>query len=141
VGTAAAPAAAAAVVGGDFKAAFLAEIRRQKKFFHGTVVAQARRVDVERERVTFVFGPNHKALRVQLEQSRGWLETLASEIAGRKVTVIGLEGAAPTAPTRAAAGEPTEDRQTALKARALEDKGVQAMLDVFGAEIKNVEEM
>ena len=44
--------------------------------------------------MTFVFGPNHKALRVQLEQSRGWLETLASEIAGRKVTVIGLEGAA-----------------------------------------------
>jgi hypothetical protein len=137
----AAPAPAPAVVGGDFKEAFLAEIRRQKKFFHGTVVAQALRVDVERERVTFVFSPNHKALRVQLDQSRGWLETLASEIAGRKVTVIGLEGAAqPAAPVRSAAA-PTEDRQTALKARALEDKGVQAMLDVFGAEIKNVEEM
>jgi DNA polymerase III subunit gamma/tau len=144
VGTTAPPApapAAAALVGGNFKDAFLAEIRRQKKFFHGTVVAQALRVDVERDRVTFVFGPNHKALRVQLDQCRGWLETLASEIAGRKVTVIGLEGAVPAAPARAAAGEPTGDRQTVLKARALEDKGVQAMLDVFGAEIKNVEEM
>jgi DNA polymerase III subunit gamma/tau len=144
VGTAAAPTPAAAPaprVGGDFKDAFLAEIRRQKKFFHGTVVAQALRVDVERDRVTFVFAPNHKALRVQLDQSRGWLETLASAIAGRKVTVIGLEGSAPAAPARAAAPEPGEDRQTALKARALEDKGVQAMLDVFGAEIKNVEEM
>jgi DNA polymerase-3 subunit gamma/tau len=134
--------AAAVVVGGDFKDAFLAEIRRQKKFFHGTVVAQALRIEVERDRVTFVFAPNHKALRVQLDQSRGWLETLASEIAGRKVTVIGLEGAVPvSAPANAPAGPPSADRQTALKARALEDKGVQAMLDVFGAEIKNVEEM
>jgi hypothetical protein len=59
------------------------------------------------------------------------------------MTVIGLEGGAPAAPARAAASEadPTGDRQTTLKARALEDKGVQAMLDVFGAEIKNVEEM
>jgi hypothetical protein len=129
------------VVGGGFRDAFLAEIKRQKKFFHGTVVAQALRVDAERDRVTFVFGPSHRALRVQLEQSRGWLETLASEIAGRKVTVIGLEGTAPAGPVRAAAAGPGEDRQTALKARALEDKGVQAMLDVFGAEIKNVEEM
>ena len=39
----AAGAGCGAVVGGDFKAAFLAEIRRQKKFFHGTVVAQALR--------------------------------------------------------------------------------------------------
>ncbi len=132
---------AATMVGGDFKDAFLAEVRRQKKFFYGTVVAQALKIDVERERVTFVFGPSHRALRVQLDQSRGWLEALASEIAGRKMTVIGLEGGA--APARAAATEadPTGNRQTTLKARALEDKGVQAMLDVFGAEIKNVEEM
>ena len=133
---------AAPMVGGDFKDAFLAEVRRQKKFFYGTVVAQALKIDVERERVTFVFGPSHRALRVQLDQSRAWLETLASEIAGRKVTVIGLEGTAPAA-ARAAGSEAdtTGDRQTTLKARALEDKGVQAMLDVFGAEIKNVEEM
>jgi DNA polymerase-3 subunit gamma/tau len=138
-----ASAPAATMVGGDFKDAFLAEVRRQKKFFYGTVVAQALKIDVERERVTFVFGPSHRALRVQLDQSRGWLEALASEIAGRKMTVIGLEGGAPAAPARAAATEadPTGDRQTTLKARALEDKGVQAMLDVFGAEIKNVEEM
>ena len=133
---------AAPMVGGDFKDAFLAEVRRQKKFFYGTVVAQALKIDVERERVTFVFGPSHRALRVQLDQSRAWLETLASEIAGRKVTVIGLEGTAPAAARAAASeGDTTGDRQTTLKARALEDKGVQAMLDVFGAEIKNVEEM
>jgi DNA polymerase III subunit gamma/tau len=145
VGTAAAPVPApppvAAMAGGGFKDAFLAEVRRQKKFFYGTVVAQAQRIDVERERVTFLFGPNHKALRAQLEQNRGWLEALASEIAGRKVTVLGLEGAAPTTAARVPAAAAGEDRQTTLKARALEDEGVQAMLDVFRAEIKNVEEM
>jgi DNA polymerase III subunit gamma/tau len=132
------------IVGGEFKEAFLAEVRRQKKFFHGTVIAQAQRIDVARDRVTFVFGPAHKTLRAQLEQSRPWLETLASEIAGRKVTVLGLEGAAPSAPSASGAdapAEPRQDRQTTLKARALENEGVQAMLEVFGAEIKNVEEM
>ena len=38
-----------------------------------------------------------------------------------------------------AAGAPDE-RKTELKQQALEDSGVQAMLDVFAAEIKDVEE-
>jgi DNA polymerase-3 subunit gamma/tau len=145
VGTSAPSAPAPPIVGGDFKEAFLAEVRRQKKFFHGTVIAQAQRIDVARDRVTFVFGPAHKTLRAQLEQSRPWLETLASEIAGRKVTVLGLEGSAPSPSsqgvTEAPAAESGSDREKTLKARALQNEGVQAMLEVFGAEIKNVEEM
>ena len=35
----------------------------------------------------------------------------------------------------------TPDRQQTLKERALSDTGVQTMLDVFAAEIKDVEEM
>jgi hypothetical protein len=135
-------AASAPIVGGDFKEAFLAEVRRQKKFFYGTVIAQAQRIDVARDRVTFVFGPAHKTLRAQLEQSRPWLETMASEIAGRKVTVLGLEGSAPSpGGAEAPTGESRSDREKTLKARALQNEGVQAMLEVFGAEIKNVEEM
>jgi hypothetical protein len=33
------------------------------------------------------------------------------------------------------------DKQSALKQKAMEDSGVQAMLDVFGTDIKEVEEM
>jgi DNA polymerase-3 subunit gamma/tau len=124
---------------GDFKDAFLAEIRRQKKFFHGTVVAQAQKIDVERDRVTFTFGPAHRTLRAQLEQNRAWLESVAADIAGRKVSVLGVEDSAPQAASGAAG--PQDDRRGALKARALENEGVQAMLDVFGAEIRDVEEM
>ena len=40
-----------------------------------------------------------------------------------------------------AAGGPDADRKAALKAQALADSGVQAMLEVFPAEIRDVEEM
>ncbi|HZB25756.1 MAG TPA: DNA polymerase III subunit gamma/tau [Vicinamibacterales bacterium] len=127
----------------EFKDAFLEEVRRQKKFFHGTVVAQAQRIDVEGERVNFVFAPQHRALRATLEQTRPLLETIATQLAGRRMTVAAVEGhAAPAARADAAAGaagaEP--ERQAALREQALADSGVQAMLDVFGGEIKEVEE-
>ena len=60
--------------------------------------------------------------------------------------MISAEGAA-VAPPRATPGSssapaapPVDDRQNALRQQALEDSGVQAMLDVFAAEIKDVEE-
>ncbi len=138
----------------QLKDAFLGEIRKVKKFFYGTVVAQAQRIEFEGDTVVFVFGPQHRALRVQLEQNRPWLEAAASQLAGRRMSVTAAEGmgaAAPVAargasgagggaaPAAAEAGGP--DRQQSLKDRALSDTGVQTMLDVFAAEIKDVEEM
>jgi DNA polymerase-3 subunit gamma/tau len=134
---------------GDFKDALLAEVRRTKKFFYNTVVAQAQKIEIAGERITFTFAPAHRVLRTQLEQSRSWLEPLAGQLAGRKITVVALEAngasgsAAPAAPPPAqeSSAPPPPDRQAALKAKALSDSGVQAMLDVFAAEIKEVEEM
>ena len=142
----------AAVEPAQLKEAFLSEVRRSKKFFFGTVVAQAQRIDLEADRFVFVFAPQHRALRVQLEQTRPWLETAASQLAGRKMTVSAAEGAAGAPPpSKSAAPAPdgrpdpeeaaSPDRQQALKERALSDAGVQTMLDVFAAEIKDVEEM
>ena len=135
----------------ELKAAFLDEIRKQKKFFHGTVVAQAQRIDLQSDAITFVFAPQHRALRVQFDQMRGWLEETATRLAGRKMNVVASEGpstadhrsapgAAPGDPSPAAAA-PGPDRTQELKERALADNGVQAMLDVFAAEIKDIEEM
>ena len=157
------PKAAVAGTGreGDFKETFLAEIRKQKKYFHGMVVAQAQRIDLVQDKVVFVFGPQHRALRAQLEQNRPWLEATASELAGRKIAVVSSEGqlsatdagsSAPLAgtgdsgPTQPAAADApgasgASDKKQALKERALSDAGVQTMLDVFAAEIKDVEEM
>jgi hypothetical protein len=130
----------------NLKDAFLAEVRKAKKFFHGTVVAQAQRIDIEGDRVVFAFAPQHRALRVQLEQMRTWLETLATDLAGRKMAVVGVEGTSAGPGAGAAAGKadaaaPAPDRQAALREQALADSGVQAMLDVFSAEIRDVEEM
>jgi hypothetical protein len=137
------------VASSEFKDAFLAEIRRQKKFFYGTVIAQAQRIDVDGDRVNVVFSPQHRAMRAQLEQTRPLLETIATQLAGRRMTVVALEGSAaggasavPDA-ARPAAGGPADratDRQAELREQALADSGVQTMLDVFAAEIREVEE-
>jgi DNA polymerase-3 subunit gamma/tau len=132
------------------KDSFLSEIRKAKKFFYGTVVAQAQRIEFEANKVVFVFGPQHRALRAQLEPNRLWLEAAASQLAGRKMSVAAAEGAAApgsSVSTKGAAaseggpGPDAGDHQQSLKERALSDTGVQTMLDVFAAEIKDVEEM
>src|SRR3954463_9222149 len=74
------------------KDTFLGEIRKAKKFFYGTVVAQAQKIEFDGDKVIFTFGPQHRALRVQLEQHRAWLESAASQLAGRKVAVVAAEG-------------------------------------------------
>jgi DNA polymerase-3 subunit gamma/tau len=145
---------------GDLKDKFLEEIRKQKKYFYGTVVAQAQRIDVVGDRIVFVFGAQHRALRTQLEQNRPWLEETASGLAGRKIAVVSGDGMAsgstsgsgrPASPVEAdhsgtSAASNTavatgDDPKQALKERALADAGVQTMLDVFVAEIKDIEEM
>ena len=128
-----------------FKEAFLDEVRKVKKFFYGTVIAQAQRIDVENDRVVFMFGPQHRPLKSQLEQQRPLLETIAGQLSGRKMSIVAAEGAPPP-PTRPGAGATApqaapDEKKAALREQALADSGVQAMLDVFAAEIKDVEEM
>ena len=150
---AAAPASAdtpslSAVDPSSLKESFLGEIRKSKKFFYGTVVAQAQKIEFEGNRAVFTFAPQHRTLRAQLEQNRAWLEAAASQLSGRKITIAAAEGTAAPGSTAAAASPDAPlqastavDRQQALKERALSDTGVQTMLDVFAAEIKDIEEM
>ena len=126
------------------KDALLAEIRSGKPFFYNTVVAQAQRIEVTDDRVTFTFLPTHRALREQFEQSRGWLESAAERVAGRRILVEAVqsasaaEGAQPAAPAAAPADS---GAKRDLKAEAMTSSAVQAVLDVFPAEISDVEEM
>jgi DNA polymerase III subunit gamma/tau len=125
----------------SLKDAFLEEIRKTKKFFYGTVIAQAQRIDVEADRIVLAFTPQHRALRQQFDQTRASLEELATKLAGRRMAVVGVESGSGSAPAATASAAPAApDRQAALRQQALADSGVQAMLDVFGAEIKDVEE-
>jgi hypothetical protein len=149
----------------QLKDAFLGEIRKAKKFFYGTVVAQAQRIDFEGDKVVFVFAPQHRALRAQLDPNRAWLESAATQLAGRKMSVTAAEGTAVPGTAAPGVGGPGAsgsfsapvspklpenslgsegggpDQKQSLKERALSDASVQTMLDVFAAEIKDIEEM
>jgi DNA polymerase-3 subunit gamma/tau len=139
-----APAAQPAIAP-NVKDALLAEIKAGKPFFYNTVVAQAQKIETSGDRVTFVFSPTHRALREQFEQSRAWVETTAERVVGRRVMVESTQGAAAaagsaadTAP-RADSGGGTDKRD--LKADAMNSSAIQAVLEVFPAEIRDVEEM
>ena len=73
------------------KDALLAEIRSGKAFFYNTVVAQAQKIEVADDRVTFTFLPAHRALREQFDQSRPWLEAAAERLTGRKIVVTAVQ--------------------------------------------------
>jgi DNA polymerase-3 subunit gamma/tau len=128
---------------GSEREAFLDEIKRSKIFFYNTVVAQAQKIDFGPDRVTFTFLPAHRTLREQLEQQRPWLESLAGVVSGRKMPVVAAQQDAPVEPPPAmgTAGGATVVKPADLKAAVLSDAAVQAMLDVFPAEIEDVEEI
>ena len=122
-----------------FKEAFLEEIRRVKLMFHRTVVAQAARIDVEPGAVVFAFGRPQRGLRTTLEQNRGELEAIAERVAGRKLAVRAIEMEAQGASPAPAIGD--DPGKATLLARAAAEPAVQNMLDVFRAEIRDVEEI
>jgi DNA polymerase-3 subunit gamma/tau len=143
VGVAPITAAAKDGIAPNLKDSLLAEIRAGKPFFYNTVVAQAQKIEVAGDRVTFVFSPTHRALREQFEQSRSWVESTAERVVGRRVMVESAQGVAPAggaaiAPKPEAAGVPGKRD---LKEDAKNSAAIQAMLEVFPAEIRDVEEM
>jgi hypothetical protein len=78
------------------------------------------------------------------EEKRSWLESIAEQATGRKLTVVAAHGA-PTAAAetdaRPAAEQKAADKKAALREQAMADTSVQAMLEIFPAEIRDVEEM
>jgi DNA polymerase-3 subunit gamma/tau len=141
--TAAKPESDTVAPAGGLKDKFLAEIRSHKNTLYSLAVAQAQRIDVSDERITFTFASNQNVARMQLDQNREWLETVAERLTGRRIQVTSAqsqaEAASPAGAAPAAAAPPAAKRD--LKAEALSSSGVQAMLDVFPAEIRDVEEI
>lgn len=129
------------VAPGGLKDKFLAELRAGKNTLYSLAVAQAQRIDVTDERITFTFASNQNVARMQLDANREWLEDVAHRLTGRRMQVVSVQmpgAAAPPAGVAAAApAAPKRD----LREEARSSPGIQAMLDVFPAEIRDVEEM
>ena len=123
--------------GASFKDAFLSEIRKSKVVLYNMVVAQAQKIDVASGCVTFSFSPAQRTLRDLFEQNRDWLESIAQRLAGQKVVVAGVQAEA-ASPEKAAdqlAATTAIAKKSALREQALADASVQALLEVFPAEI------
>jgi DNA polymerase III subunit gamma/tau len=138
------PPAAAGPAGDGLKDAFLAAIEKKRPMVYSTMVAQAQRIDVEGDRITFRFGPIQTMLGDQVAQQKNWLEELAADLAGRRITVVAdvAKGEAGAAPGRAALrtagpGETARD----LRAEAMKDPVIQSLLDVIPAEVKDITEL
>jgi DNA polymerase III subunit gamma/tau len=124
-----------------FKDAFLAEVRKTKAVFYNMVVAQAQRIDVSTHRIAFTFSATQRTLCETFEQQRAWLESIAGKLAGQKVTIVAVQVADAAAPPPGQTVDAAVIKKSALREQALADAGVQALLEVFPAEIRDVEEM
>ncbi|HEY1302018.1 MAG TPA: DNA polymerase III subunit gamma/tau [Vicinamibacterales bacterium] len=127
---------------GALKDALLAEIRSVKSTLYNFAVAQAQRIDVTEDRITFTFASNQNVARGQLEQNRAWLESVAERLSGKHLPVAVVQSSdTASPPSGASATPPGGPPKRDLKAEALASTGVQALLDVFPAEIRDVEEI
>ena len=136
--------AAGALGGSALKDAVLAEARASEKMLYNTVLAQAQRIEVLGDRLVitfaagFKFGPTFNTYRTKME-------TMATRLAGRRIIVEADGSGSPVVEEQQAAqpAKPAVDqeKQAALKEQAMADTAVQALLEVFPAEIRDVEEM
>jgi DNA polymerase III subunit gamma/tau len=128
--------------GGGLKDKFLAEIRSSKNTLYSLAVAQAQRIDVSDDRITFTFAANQNVARMQLDSNKEWLEGVAQRLTGRRIQVTSAQlqaadaATASSAAPSAASSAPKRD----LKEEARSSPSIQAMLDVFPADIRDVEE-
>jgi DNA polymerase-3 subunit gamma/tau len=128
---------------GDLKDAFLAQVKASKVFFYNTVVAQAYRVDVAPEKITFTFLPNQRVPRQQCEDMRAFLEEIAQKVAGHKIPVAITTSEAAVSARQESPGEPRKDDAggRSLSDEVMADPSVQALFEIFPVEKSKVEEM
>lgn len=130
--------------GSALKDAVLNEARASHKMLYNTLLVQAQKMEVLGDRLVLTFAASFN-YRVPFEKYKGTIASLASKLAGRNIGLdVDASGAdAPAEESAQGRGRPPVDagKQAALKEQALADTGVQALLEVFPAEIRDVEEI
>ncbi|MFA5910853.1 MAG: DNA polymerase III subunit gamma/tau [Vicinamibacterales bacterium] len=149
------PAVAASASDGSLKDAFLAEIKSAKSTFYNLVVASAYSIEATASGITFAFQPNKKNAKAQCEDQKAWLATIAEKVAGRAipVSIVIAEAGAPPAPAPSTLGSPVAaagglsagasakaGSSDDVKAEAMANSTVQAVLEIFPVEKTTVEE-
>lgn len=114
--------------------AFIEALRKSNRTFFGTALSRATFVVEDAVLVVTVGG---KFEQQRCEGRRSWIEETAQHVFGRalKMDVRVVASAAE------AKVDPAEQDKARLKEQALKSEAVQAMLDVFSAEIRDAEEI
>lgn len=138
---------AGALGGSALKDAVLNEARASSMMMYKTLLVQAQRVEIVDDRLVLTFATSFK-YSVPFDKYKGALAGIASKLAGRNIKVEADGSGDDPAPDGDATGaQPPQksaaqvEKQAALKEQVLADTGVQALLEVFPAEIRDVEEM
>lgn len=130
--------------GSALKDALLNEARASHRMLYNTLLVQAQKLEVLGDRLVLTFAASFK-YGVPFEKYKGTVAGIASKLAGRNIRLeVDATGAdaPPEEPAQGRARPPVDaGKQAALKEQALADAGVQALLEVFPAEIRDVEEM
>ncbi len=109
-------------------------LRKSNRTFFGTALARATFVE-DAGRLVLTVGGNFEQTRC--EGRRSWIEDTAEQVFGRRMP-LDIRVVAQAAE---AVPDPTEQDKARLKEQALKSEAVQAMLDVFAAEIRDAEEI
>ncbi len=130
---------------GALKDAFLAEVKSQKSTFYNLVVASAYSIEATADKIVFAFQPNKKNAKLQCDDQKAWLATVAEKVAGRPIpiAVVSAEADAPPAPAPSSLGPPVaapRTNQDDLKAEAMANSTVQAVLEIFPVDKTTIEE-
>jgi len=137
------------------KEKFLSELKSSKSTFYNLVVASAFRIDVSPSGIVFTFLPNQKNAKSQCDEQKAWLQSIAEKITGRPVPVSIVVADTPlSASAREQSGELRRDPAVAasgreggqkaspeeLKAEAMANSTVQAVLEIFPVDKTTIEE-
>jgi DNA polymerase-3 subunit gamma/tau len=135
-----APTGSTAAVSGSVKDRFLARVKAERPLAYGSVLAQAKRIEEIGDRLVLMFAASQK-IEPSFDKYRAFFEQTATHIAGRKVTVVAEVSAAEADAPVEKRNAPDAGNKAMLREKALADTAVQTMLEVFPAEIRDVEEM
>ena len=108
-------------------------LRKGNRTFFGTALARAR-FDATNDQLVITLAGNFEQQRV--EARRSWIEQTVADACGRRLR-IDTRVVAPTASVEQTA----RADQAQLRQQALQSEAVQAMLDVFPADIRDVEQL
>ena len=140
----------------DVKDRFLAELKSGKSTFYNLVVASAFRIDATAAGVVFTFLPNQKNAKSQCDEQKAWLQSIAEKVSGRPVpvSIVVADSSAsapapekpaelrrdPASPAFGREGGEARASPEELKAEAMANSTVQAVLEIFPVDKTTIEE-